>query len=430
MTITFIGHGYVGLVTAAVFADLGNTVWVVGRTKAKIDNLKRGIMPFFEPGLEEMVKRNLGAGRLKFTLNYEDAVSDAKIIFICVGTPSKGNGEADLSAVFKSAESIAKNLKNYAVIVTKSTVPVGTNKMVAKVIRDIISENVPFDIASCPEFLREGSAIADTLNPDRIVIGFDSVKAKTILLDLHKPIDGERITTSIESAEMIKYASNALLANKISFANAMSFICEAVGADVEDVLNGVGLDKRLGRMFLYAGVGFGGSCFPKDVKALIAIAKDKKYDFQLLKAVNQINEDARTRFVNKVENTLGGVKGKTIAVWGLAFKPNTDDMREAPSIDIIKLLQAKGAKIRAFDPVASSNAAKIMSEVTYFKSPIEAAEGVQAVLLLTEWNEFKQLDLREIKKVMKSPFLFDGRNIYDPAAVKAMGFVYKGVGRE
>ena len=430
MTITFIGHGYVGLVTAAVFADLGNTVWVVGRTKTKIDNLKRGIMPFFEPGLEEMVRRNLGAGRLKFTLNYEDAVSETKIIFICVGTPSKGNGEADLSAVFKSAESIGKNLKNYAVIVTKSTVPVGTNKKVAKVIRDIVRENVPFDIASCPEFLREGSAIADTLNPDRIVIGFDSQKAKTILLDLHKPINGERITTSIESAEMIKYASNALLANKISFANAMSFICEAVGADVEDVLNGVGLDKRLGRMFLYAGVGFGGSCFPKDVKALIAIAKNKKYDFQLLKAVNQINEDARIRFVYKVENTLGTVKGKTIAVWGLAFKPNTDDMREAPSIDIIKLLQAKGAKIRAFDPVASSNAAKIMSEVTYFKSPIEAAEGVQAVLLLTEWNEFKQLDLREIKKVMKSPFLFDGRNIYDPAAVKAMGFVYKGVGRE
>ena len=430
MTITFIGHGYVGLVTAAVFADLGNTVWVVGRTKTKIDNLKRGIMPFFEPGLEEMVRRNLGAGRLKFTLNYEDAVSETKIIFICVGTPSKGNGEADLSAVFKSAESIGKNLKNYAVIVTKSTVPVGTNKKVAKVIRDIVRENVPFDIASCPEFLREGSAIADTLNPDRIVIGFDSQKAKTILLDLHKPINGERITTSIESAEMIKYASNALLANKISFANAMSFICEAVGADVEDVLNGVGLDKRLGRMFLYAGVGFGGSCFPKDVKALIAIAKNKKYDFQLLKAVNQINEDARIRFVYKVENTLGTVKGKTIAVWGLAFKPNTDDMREAPSIEIIKLLQAKGAKIRAFDPVASSNAAKIMSEVTYFKSPIEAAEGVHAILLLTEWNEFKQLDLREIKKVMKSPFIFDGRNIYDPAAVKAMGFVYKGVGRE
>ena len=430
MTITFIGHGYVGLVTAAVFADLGNTVWVVGRTKTKIDNLKKGIMPFFEPGLEEMVRRNLGAGRLKFTLNYEDAVSETKIIFICVGTPSKGNGEADLSAVFKSAESIGKNLKNYAVIVTKSTVPVGTNKKVAKVIRDIVRENVPFDIASCPEFLREGSAIADTLNPDRIVIGFDSQKAKTILLDLHKPINGERITTSIESAEMIKYASNALLANKISFANAMSFICEAVGADVEDVLNGVGLDKRLGRMFLYAGVGFGGSCFPKDVKALIAIAKNKKYDFQLLKAVNQINEDARIRFVYKVENTLGTVKGKTIAVWGLAFKPNTDDMREAPSIEIIKLLQAKGAKIRAFDPVASSNAANVLSEVTYFKSPIEAAEGVHAILLLTEWNEFKQLDLREIKKVMKSPFIFDGRNIYDPAAVKAMGFVYKGVGRE
>ncbi|KKS98672.1 MAG: UDP-glucose 6-dehydrogenase, UDPglucose 6-dehydrogenase [Candidatus Gottesmanbacteria bacterium GW2011_GWA2_43_14] len=430
MKIAFIGHGYVGLVTAAVFADLGNSVWVVGRTKSKIDNLKKGIMPFFEPGLEEMVKRNTLSGRLKFTLNYQEAVSESKVIFICVGTPSKQNGEADLSAVFKSSEEIGRNLKNYALIVTKSTVPVGTNRQVAKVIKKIVAGKVPFDIASCPEFLREGSAISDTLNPDRIVIGFDSIKAKTILLDLHKPIDGERINTTIESAEMIKYASNALLANKISFANAMSFICDAVGADVEDVLNGVGLDKRLGRMFLYAGVGFGGSCFPKDVKALIAIAKSKKYDFDLLKAVNLINDDARKRFVEKVDRTLSGVKGKTLAVWGLAFKPNTDDMREAPSIDIIRLLQAKGAKIKAFDPVAVDNAAKVITDVTFTGSPAEAAAGAHAVLLLTEWNEFKQLDLREIKKVMKTPYLFDGRNIYDPAQVKSMGFVYKGVGRE
>lgn len=430
MTITIIGHGYVGLVSAAVFADLGNTVWVIGRTKEKIERLKQGIPPFYEPGLEEMVGKNLTAGRLNFTLKYDEAIPASKTIFICVGTPSRTNGEADLSAVFKVAKKIGKNLKNYAVVVTKSTVPVGTNRKVAKIVKKSISQKINFDIASCPEFLREGSAISDTLHPDRIVIGADSKKAKELLLDLHKPINGEKIIATIETAEMIKYASNSLLATKISFANAMSFICEAVGADVEVVLTGVGLDKRLGRMFLYPGVGFGGSCFPKDVKALIAIAKQHNYNFDLLKAVYKINIEARERFIEKIEKTLKPLKGKTVAVWGLSFKPNTDDMREAPSIDIIGKLQSKGVRIKAYDPTAEKNAEAIFKDVVYCNTPKQAAEGADAIVLLTEWNEFKQLDLKEIKKVMKAPFLFDGRNIYDPEKVKSLGFVYKGVGRE
>src|SRR3990167_8044731 len=338
MTIAVVGHGYVGLVTAAIFADLGNTVWVVGHTKSKIENLRKGLSPFYEPGLEELIRHNLGAGRLHFTLDYRQALALAKVIFICVGTPSKTSCEADLSAVFFVAKQIGKNLMNYAVIVTKSTVPVGTNRKIASVIKKYKQAEL-FDVASCPEFLKEGSAISDSLNPDRIVIGSDSPVARDILLDLHKSIDGERIVTTIETAEMIKYASNALLSVKISFANAMSFICEEVAADVEMVLTGVGLDKRLGRSFLYPGVGYGGSCFPKDVKALIAIAKKYKYDFKLLKAVYDVNVEARTGFVGKILKTLQSVKGKTISVLGLSFKPNTDDMREAPSIDIINKLQ-------------------------------------------------------------------------------------------
>ena len=430
MTISFIGHGYVGLVTAAVFADLGNTVWVVGRTRAKIDNLNTGVMPFYEPGLEELVKRNLAAGRLKFTLNYTDGVKDSKIIFICVGTPSKTNGEADLSEVFKSAREIGKNITSFAVVATKSTVPVGTNRRVAKIIKQVISKNATFEIASCPEFLREGSAVSDTHSPDRIVIGVESANAREILLDLHKSINGERVVTTIETAEMIKYASNSLLATKISFANAMAAICDKVGADVEVVLKGVGLDKRLGRTFLYPGVGFGGSCFPKDVKALIAIAKEHKYDFKLLKAVYDVNVEARTGFVGKILKTLKSVKGKTISVLGLSFKPNTDDMREAPSVDIIKMLQQYGARIKAYDPVAMDNAARLLKDVVFSGSALEAARNSDALIVVTEWNEFKQLDLKEIKKVMKKPVLFDGRNIYEPKKVKNIGFIYKGVGRE
>lgn len=430
MIISFIGHGYVGLVTAAIFADLGNTVWVVGRTKEKIDKLNDGITPFFEPGLSELVKHNLSAGRLHFTLDYKKAIPDSKIIFICVGTPSKENGEADLSSVFSAAREIGKNLKNYAVVVTKSTVPMGTNRKVAQIIKKIVSKKIHFDIASCPEFLKEGSAISDTLNPDRIVVGADTKQAKDLLLDLHKHIDGERIITTIESAEMIKYASNALLSTKISFANAMSFICDAVGADVEVVMRGVGADKRLGRSFLYPGVGFGGSCFPKDVKALIAIAKKHKYDFKLLSSVYAINQEARERFVEKIVKTMGNLNGKMLAVLGLSFKPNTDDMREAPSVDIIKKLQNAGAKIKAFDPEAISNAKKIFQNISYGTNTQDTARDADALIILTEWNEFKQLDLAQIKKLMKNNYIFDGRNIYDPEKVKKLGFIYKGIGRE
>ncbi|OGG00518.1 UDP-glucose 6-dehydrogenase [Candidatus Gottesmanbacteria bacterium RBG_13_37_7] len=429
MTIAFIGHGYVGLVTASVFADLGNTVWVVGRTPEKIDKLKKGITPFYEPGLTEMVKRNIEADRLKFTLQYQEALSYSQIVFICVGTPSKPNGEADLSSVFDAATKIGKNLKKYTVVVTKSTVPVGTNRIVAEIINKVKPQKITFDIASCPEFLKEGSAISDTLYPDRIVIGTDAKKAKDLLLDLHKPINGERVVTGIETAEMIKYASNALLSTKISFANAMSFICDAVGADVELVLKGVGLDNRLGRSFLYPGVGFGGSCFPKDVKALIAIAAKNHYNFSLLKAVNEINHEAKKRFVHKIISVFPDLKGKIFAVWGLSFKPNTDDMREAPSIEIINQLLARGAKIKAFDPIAMEKASAIFTGVEYCQSPKEAAIGADAILILTEWNEFKQIDLKEIINVMREKNIFDGRNIYQPEKVKKLGFNYKGIGR-
>lgn len=429
MQIAVIGHGYVGLVTASIFADLGNIVYVVGRTKEKIDKLKKGITPFYEPGLAEIVKRNIEANRLFFTLNYKDAIPGSKIVFICVGTPSLSNGEADLSSVFQAATEIGKNINDYVVVVTKSTVPVGTNKKVGKIIDKKKQSKVSFDIASCPEFLKEGTALSDTLNPDRIVIGVESPKARDLLLDLHKPIDGETIITTIETAEMIKYASNALLSTKISFSNAMSFICDKVGADVEEVMTAVGLDKRLGRSFLYPGVGYGGSCFPKDVKALIAVAGNYGYNFELLKAVNKINQEARERFVEKIVKTMGSVKNKTIAVLGLSFKPNTDDMREAPSVTIIRSLVQLGAKIKVYDPVAMENAKKILPDLTFCLNPQETAIGSDALVVLTEWNEFKQLDLKSMKKVMKGSYLFDGRNIYDPVKVKKAGFIYKGVGR-
>lgn len=429
MTISIIGHGYVGLVSAAVFADLGNTVWCVGRTREKIENLKRGLTPFFEPGLAEVVKRNVGAGRLKFTLSYKEAIPPSEIVFICVGTPPKENGEADLSQVFLVAESLGKNLEGYTVVVCKSTVPVGTNKKVARILEKVKPKKATFDIASCPEFLREGTALSDTLSPDRIVIGVAQERAKKLLLELHKPIDGHILLTSIETAEMIKYASNAMLSTKISFANAMAFICEKVGADAQEVLDGVGMDKRVGRSFLYPGVGYGGSCFPKDVKALIAIAKNVGYDFKLLETVDGVNEEAWKNFVQKVVKVRAGVKGKTLGVLGLAFKPNTDDMREAPSVKIINALQEKGAKIRAYDPQAQKRALQILKNVVYCKSPYEVAKDADCLLVITEWNEFRQLDLAKIKKLMRKPVIMDGRNIYEPEKMKSLGFEYYGVGR-
>lgn len=431
MNISVIGHGYVGLVTSAVFADLGNNVWCVGRTEAKINNLKKGIIPFYEPGLEEIVKRNFKAGRLKFTVSYEDAIPQSKVVFICVGTPSKNNGEADLSSVFTAASAIAKNIAHYTVIVIKSTVPVGTNKKIKKLLTaDFKISASKFNIASCPEFLREGTALTDTLNPDRIVIGCESEKAKEILLELHKPLNGKRVITDIETAEIIKYAANAILAAKISFANAIAFLCERAGADVEKVMEAVGLDKRIGRAFLYPGVGYGGSCLPKDVKAFIASSQKLGYNFLFLKAVDEINVQAKKFFVQKIINLCNGsVKNKTVGVLGLSFKPDTDDMRQAPSIEIIRYLQKLGAKIKVYDPQAKKKAQQILKNVIYSSNSYETAKDSNCLIIITEWNEFRQLDLEKIKKLMKKPVIVDGRNIYDPKKLKSLGFQYSGVGR-
>lgn len=431
MTVAFIGHGYVGLVTAAVFADLGNTVWVVGRTREKIEKLKKGETPFFEPGLEELVKRNLKAGRLLFTLDYAQAIAPSEIIFICVGTPPKETGEADLTSVYAAVESIGKSLIGYKVVVTKSTVPPGTNRRVAEIITKVKPAGTSFAIASVPEFLREGTAIEDTLHPDRVVIGTTSDRAQALLLDLHKSIDGKTVLCNVETAELIKYASNAFLSVKISFANAIAFLSEKVGADVENVLEGVGLDRRIGRSFLYPGVGYGGSCFPKDVKALIAIGAQNKYNFTLLKAADEINADAGKYFVQKIVGHFhGSLKGKTIAILGLSFKPNTDDMREAPSLFIIHALIKKGARIVAYDPVAMENARQLLPKhMSFATDAYQAAHGADAAVVVTEWNEFRQLDLVRLAKELKQLVLFDGRNIYEPTRVKSLGFTYYGVGR-
>jgi UDPglucose 6-dehydrogenase len=431
MTISFIGHGYVGLVTAAVFADLGNTVWVVGRSSEKIENLKIGKPPFFEPGLEELVQRNVRAGRLLFTLDYRQAVVPSEIIFICVGTPPKARGDADLTSVFAAAESVGKSLAGYKVVVTKSTVPPGTNKKVSEILERSKPDGASFAIASVPEFLREGTAIRDTLHPDRVVIGTTSKRAEELLLELHASIDGKVVLCNPETAELIKYASNSLLSTKISFANAIAFLSEKVGADAEKVLEGVGLDTRLGRSFLYPGVGYGGSCFPKDVKALIAIAKDYGYNFSILTAVEEVNEEAISRFIEKISRHYQGVlTDKVLAVLGLSFKPDTDDMREAPSVKIIRRLMSEGVRIRAFDPVAMVNEKTILPEGIYYAADAyDAADGADGVIVMTEWNEFRQLDLVRLAKALKGRVMFDGRNVYDPSNVKQLGFMYYGVGR-
>lgn len=429
MTLTFIGHGYVGLVTAAVFADLGNKVWVVGHTKEKIEDLKKGILPIFEPGLEELVKKNIKAKRLLFTLDYSPAISESQIVFIAVGTPPTKTGDADLSQVLSVAEKIGKNLSNYTVIATKSTVPVGTYKKIKQVIDETKEKNAQFDVASVPEFLREGSAISDTLHPDRIVVGTESTKARDLLVELHKPIQAPFILTNLSTAELIKYASNSFLATKISYANSIAKLAELSGADGLTVLKGVGMDSRIGKQFLSPGPGYGGSCFPKDVRALISIAKDYDYSFSLLEEVEKINDRARRDIVQKARKLLSDLRGKKIAIFGLAFKPNTDDMRDAPSIDIITLLQKDGAKVKAYDPQAEANAKRVLNDVEFGKDPYEIVKEADLLIVLTEWNEFKEMNLGKIKKLMKTPRIIDGRNLYDPTRMGRSGFEYVGVGR-
>lgn len=429
MTLTFIGHGYVGLVTAAVLADLGNKVWVIGHTKEKIENLKKGILPIFEPGLEELVKENVKAKRLLFTLDYSPAISQSQIVFIAVGTPPTKTGDADLSAVLEVAEKIGKNISKYTVIATKSTVPVGTYKKIKQIIEEAKTEDAQFDVASVPEFLREGSAISDTLHPDRIVIGTESEKTRDLLVELHKPIQAPFILTNLATAELIKYASNSFLATKISYANSIAKLAELSGADGLTVLKGIGMDNRIGKQFLSPGAGYGGSCFPKDVKALITIAKDYDYSFSLLEEVEKINDRAKRDIVQKARKVLGDVRGKTIAIFGLAFKPNTDDMRDAPSIDIIELLQKDGAKVRAYDPQAQKNAKEVLKNLVFYTNPYDAAKNADLIIIVTEWNEFKEMNLNKLKELMRNPMIIDGRNIYEPKKLQKLGFEYIGVGR-
>ncbi|HRN70042.1 MAG TPA: UDP-glucose/GDP-mannose dehydrogenase family protein [Candidatus Woesebacteria bacterium] len=428
MTITFIGHGYVGLVTACVFADFGNDVWVVGHTPEKIKKLQNGDPLIYEPGLEELLKKNIKANRLHFTVDYDKAIPASDIVFITVGTPPKANGEADLSTDLADAEDIAKHLKKgFTVVSCKSTVPVGTNLEVEKILNTLKPEGAEVAVASCPEFLREGTGIHDTVNPDRVVIGSNSQKAVDLILELHKPLPGERVITDLASAEIIKYASNAMLATKISFANLISLYAEKTGADIETIMDAVGFDNRIGRKFLYAGIGYGGSCFPKDVKALISTGKQLDVDTQLLDSVEEINEKVMINFVQKV---LKNVKGKKIAMWGLSFKPNTDDIRFAPSLYIIDELVAKGYTITAYDPAAQKNVQnKIGDRIKYVNDPYDAVKDADALCILTEWNEFMHADLDKVKILLKNPLIIDGRNIYNPTQMKEKGFIYISTGR-
>lgn len=428
MTITIVGHGYVGLVSACVFADFGNTVYVVGHTLEKLERLKNGDPIIYEPGLKEVLEKNNKAGRLIFTTDYVESVSNSEIVFITVGTPPKENGEADLSVVLKVAEEIGKNLGDtFTVVSCKSTVPVGTNKKIEGIINKCKKSNVEFAVASCPEFLREGSALHDTFFADRVVIGSESQKAIDLLLKLHTPITGKKVVTDLASAELIKYTSNSVLAMKISFANLISFYCEKTGANVELVLDAVGLDQRIGRIFMDPGVGYGGSCFPKDVKALISTGKQIGISTQLLEAVDTINEDARINLLNKI---VEKVKGKKIAIWGLSFKPNTDDIRFAPSVDIIRALLSKGYELSVYDQEGIPNIKKIFGDkLQYVDSAYDALPEVDALVILTDWNEFKNVDLHKVKKLMKKPLILDGRNIYDLQTMKELGFHYISTGR-
>jgi UDPglucose 6-dehydrogenase len=430
MKISVIGVGYVGLATTTVFAELGNDVIGADADKDKIDKLNNGIMPIFEPGLKELVERNVKEKRLRFTQDNKKAIEHGDVIFICVGTPPKANGEADLKYVEAVAKQIAQTMNSYKVIVHKSTVPVETGEKVKKIIRENIKKNIDFDVVSNPEFLREGTAIKDTLNPDRIVIGADSNKATEIMKKLYSPIKAPIIITDIRSAELIKHASNSFLATKISFINAVAQICELSGADVEKVAEGMGYDQRIGRAFLNAGIGYGGFCFPKDVQAFIRIAEQYGYDFQMLKATHKINQEQKQNFVKKVKNTLNDLNDKEIGVLGLSFKPNTDDMRFAPSAYIIPELQKEGAKIKAYDPEATEKAKEILNDVEFCNNPYEAAKDADALLILTEWNEFKEIDIKKIKSLLKNPLIIDGRNIYNPEELKKEGFTYTSIGRK
>jgi len=435
MKICVIGTGYVGLVTGACLANLGHDVQCVDKDKWRITALKKKTIPFYEPGLKEIVAKNFTSGRLAFTTELAKSVNKAEVIFIAVGTPSKDTGEADISAVIEVAKSIAKTIKkikkkkDYKIIVNKSTVPVGMGDIVTKILVENGVSESKFAVVSNPEFLREGTAVRDFMNPDRIVVGASNKKAYNILTELYRPLNAHIIFTTVKSAELIKYASNAFLATKISFTNEMSNICELVGSDVTDVMNGMGLDKRIGHAFTKSGVGYGGSCLPKDVAALTHLARSNGYEPVMLTSVAEVNRFQREAFVAKMERQLKKLKGKTIAVLGLSFKPETDDLRGAPSIDIIRNLLEKGAFVKAYDPVVKSVNIPNFGTISSSKDVFSAIVKADAMAVITEWGEFVELDMEKVKKLLKQPVVFDGRNIYSPKRMKELGFKYFGVGR-
>ena len=427
--ICVIGVGYVGLVTAACFSDLGNRVVALDISEERINGLKRGEMPIYEPGLEELVERNVRAGRLSFTTSYSDALNGTEFAFIAVGTPSGVDGEADLRHVAAVARSIAEQMTKPLIIINKSTVPVGTGDWVAEIVSSHQVTSIPFSVVSCPEFLREGSAISDFMNPHRTVLGSLDHEAAERVARLHLPLRAPIVITDLRTAEMIKYASNAFLATKISFINEIANICEELGADIKEVAVGMGYDKRIGPFFLDAGLGYGGSCFPKDVKALAYMAAEKGRHPQLLNAVMEINNDRRPMVVDRLQEMLDDLKGTTVGLLGLSFKPNTDDMRDAPAIDIAESLLKVGAKVRAYDPVAMNVAEPLLPDVEMTADPYSMAAGCDALVVVTEWNEFKHLDLDRIRDSMKQAVLFDGRNIYEPDKLRELGFRYRAFGR-
>ncbi|MCB0157130.1 MAG: UDP-glucose/GDP-mannose dehydrogenase family protein [Caldilineaceae bacterium] len=429
-TIAVAGTGYVGLSTGTCFADMGNKVTCIDINEDKIAMLQRGEVPIYEPGLSELITRNVKAGRLNFTTSYEEALEDAEFIFICVGTPSGVDGEADLQYVRMAAESVAKVMKSPLIIINKSTVPVGTGDWVADIVNRSRTAPVEFAVVSCPEFTREGSAIYDFMNPDRVVVGSHNQDAAEKVAQLHLPLRTRIVMTDLRTAEMIKYASNAFLATKISFINEIAAICERLGADVEEVALGMGYDKRIGPHFLSAGLGYGGSCFPKDVKALEHMALVHGSHPSLLRAVMDINRDARRWAILNLRDMLDGtLDQKRIGILGLAFKPNTDDIRESPALDIARMLQNEGAVVRAYDPVAMANAAQQNPQLGLVEDPYELADGADALLVCTDWNEFKQLDLNRVRDTMRTPIFADGRNLYNPDAMLALGFQYRSVGK-
>jgi len=428
-SIAVIGTGYVGLTTGVCLAEIGHDVTGVDIDQAKVATLKSGEPTIFEPGLGELMTRTIKAGRLRFTSDYAAAIPQADFVFIAVGTPPGRRGEADLVYVKQAAKGIASAMKKTVTIVNKSTVPNGTGNIVARIVGENLQEEIPFHVVSNPEFLREGSAIHDFMHPDRLVFGSHHEPAARAVADLYSKLDTTILITDLHTAEMIKYASNAFLATRISFINEIARICERVDADVKVVSEGMGMDRRIGPLFLEAGIGYGGSCFPKDVKALARMAETMGYHPELLDAVMEINLDQRTLVVEKLREVLGGLRGQLIGILGLSFKPNTDDVREAPSIDVIESLLQKGAEVRAYDPRAMPVMKQQLNSIQYCDDPYAVATGADALLVVTEWDEFRHLDLERVKRVMRRPVIVDGRNIYDPKTMRDLGFVYRGVGR-